>query len=80
MKNELIKRIISRELINYLVIDVIKNTKRNLKKSSVQIVTNIHALLMLFLSIGIALIVGICNHTRTSLKHHQKRLKTDFSP
>ena len=28
--DELIKRIISRELINYLVIDVIKNTKKAL--------------------------------------------------
>ena len=40
--NELIKRIISRELINYLVIDVIKNTKRNLKKNNIKSLNSIY--------------------------------------
>ena len=40
--DELIKRIISRELINYLVIDVIKNTKNNLKKNNIKSLNSIY--------------------------------------
>ena len=40
--DELIKRIISRELINFLVIDVIKNTKYNLKKNNIKSLNSIY--------------------------------------
>ena len=40
--DELIKRIISRELINYLVIDVIKNTKSTLKKHKIKNLNSIY--------------------------------------
>ena len=40
--DELIKRIITRELINYLVVDVIKNTKRNLKKNNIKSLNSIY--------------------------------------
>ena len=40
--DEFIKRIISRELINYLVIDVIKNTKSTLKKHKIKNLNSIY--------------------------------------
>ena len=40
--DELIKRIISRELINYLVIDVIKNTKSTLKNHKIKNLNSIY--------------------------------------